>query len=129
MVWAFGGRLDGLARTCPRDPVQAVALSAPMVYALRIGVPLTFCNLGRVLARVLQRAGHLSPRSEAKGGVRHAGGDVRVSLRGSGPSQGHTDWPFDFVSKPGVATVSPKAGGRRTNPEGGGTGVNFWGAN
>ena len=24
----------------------------------------------------------------------------------SGPSQGYTDWPFDFVSKPGVASVS-----------------------
>ena len=25
--------------------------------------------------------------------------------------EGHTDWPFDFVSKPGVASVSPEHGG------------------
>ena len=43
--------------------------------------------------------------------------------RGSGISHGHTDWPVDFVSKPGVASVSPKTWGYRTNPEGGGTGV------
>ena len=50
-------------------------------------------------------------------------------MRGSGPSQGHTDWLFDFVSKVGVASVSPKAWGLSTNPEGGGTEVNCWEAN
>ena len=43
---------------------------------------------------------------------------MRVISRGSGPSHGHTDGPFDCVSKPGVASVSPKAWGRCTNPEG-----------
>ena len=38
----------------------------------------------------------------------------RIISRGSGFSFGHTDWPFDFVSKPGVASVSPKAWGYRT---------------
>ena len=47
----------------------------------------------------------------------------RVITRGSGISHGHTDWPVDFVSKPGVASVSPKTLGYRTNLEGGGTGV------
>ena len=32
----------------------------------------------------------------------------RVISRGSGFSHGHTNWPFDFVSKPGVASISPK---------------------
>ena len=74
VVWAFGGRLDGLARTCPRNPVHAVALSAPMVYALRIGVPLTCCNLGRVLAGVLQRqVTRRRGRSQGRGASRWRG--------------------------------------------------------
>ena len=52
---------------------------------------------------------------------------MRVFSGGSRVSHGHTDWPFDFVSKPGVASVLPKAGGCRTNPEGGGTGVDCCG--
>ena len=60
---------------------------------------------------------------EHGGHVRHR----RVISIGSGFSHGHTDWPVDFVSKPGVASVSPKTWRCRTNPEGGGTGVICWG--
>ena len=47
--------------------------------------------------------------------------------RGSGISRGHTSWPVDFGSKPGVASVTPKTWKYRTNPEGGGTSVHCWG--
>ena len=49
----------------------------------------------------------------------------RVITRGSGIFHGHTDWPVDLLSKPGVASISPRAWGHRTNPEGGGTGVSW----
>ena len=60
----------------------------------------------------------LSVGLEVRGAVR----PVAVHA-GSGPSQGHTDWPFDYEAKPGVASVLPKAWGPRTNPEGG----RYWG--
>ena len=50
-------------------------------------------------------------------------------LHGSGVSSmlcEHTDWPFDFVSEPGVGSVLPKAWGCRTNPKGGGIEVPCW---
>ena len=55
-----------------------------------------------------------------------SGFSQRVISIGSEFSHGHTDWPVDFVSKPGVASVSTKTWGCRTNPEGGGTGVCCW---